>query len=512
MDAASLLSNSALTLATRLQQGEVTAQALVDAVFQQLGAHDERLGAFLSHSPDRARATARRVDEQRKAGQSLPLLAGVPIAVKDNIAVTGAPTTCASRMLAQYRSPFDATVVRLLEAHGLPIVGKTNLDEFAMGSSTENSAFQPTRNPWDDGRVPGGSSGGSAVAVASGMVPLSLGSDTGGSVRQPAALCGIVGYKPTYGLVSRYGLVAFASSLDQISPFARTVGDVAALLDVIVAQDPNDSTSVAMPGSDRDATTAAATPNRFLEATRRPVERLRVGVIAELDGQGMQPAVQAAFADTLDRLAQQSGVTVETVSIAAIREAISAYYIIAPAEASSNLARFDGVRYGHRTERRVDNVYDMFRKTRAEGFGPEVKRRIMLGTFALSAGYYDAYYGKAQQARFLLAQSFAKAFESFDVLVCPTSPTTAFALGDKTDDPISMYLNDVATIPVNLAGLCAVSLPCGQDEAGLPIGLQLVAPRFADERLLQAAAFVETLLGRYANQLPPAYQPKVAAA
>ena len=485
-----ILSLSALELHQAIQSGQTSAVSVVDATYAQIEAHEAKVGAFLSLTKDLAYEFASDVDNKVLQGETLPLLAGVPIAVKDNISVQGAKVTCGSKILETYVAPYDATVVKQLKDRGMPIIGKTNLDEFAMGSSTENSAFQLTHNPWDLNKVPGGSSGGSAACVSAGMVSLSLGSDTGGSVRQPASLCGLVGLKPTYGLVSRFGLVAYASSLDQISPFGRTVADVAALLDVISGHDANDMTSAQFQPtmSYLNSTNPEALPQRL------GGKKLRVGVIAELNGEGMDASVQQSFQQAVN-LFEAQGAEVVTLSIGGIREMMAAYYIIAPAEASSNLARFDGIRYGVRTKEKVENVYDLFRKNRSEGFGAEVKRRILLGTFALSSGYYDAYYGKAQAARRLLIAEFDKAWQQVDVLICPTSPTTAFGIGAKTDDPITMYLSDVATIPVNLAGIPALSLPCGFDANNLPIGLQIMAPKFAETTLLGVASLFEEAVG-----------------
>ena len=489
-----LLHRSASQLAQALALGETTAVELTQLALAQAAEAQRQTNAYLCLTPELALEQAAEVDAQRANGQALAPLAGVPIAIKDNLNLIGTATTCGSKILQNYVAPYDATIVQRLKAHGLPIIGKTNMDEFAMGSSNEFSAYGAVRNPWDTNRVPGGSSGGSAAAVAFGSAPLSLGSDTGGSVRQPAALCGLVGLKPTYGLVSRYGLVAFASSLDQISPFSRTVMDCALLLDVLAGHDPMDNTS--LPAVQHGHTHYADTL-----AKASPTAPLRIGVITQLDGTGMSPAVEANFKALQAQFAEQPHISLHSISIPSIKEAIAAYYVIAPAEASSNLARFDGVRYGYRTGDAVANVADMYAKTRSQGFGPEVKRRIMLGTFALSSGYYDAYYGKAQRARQLLVQQFNHAFSQVDVLICPTSPSTAFALGDKTDDPIQMYLSDVATIPVNLAGIPAISIPCGFDEQGLPMGLQLMATHQGENILLQAAQQLETLTG-LTNLLP----------
>jgi aspartyl-tRNA(Asn)/glutamyl-tRNA(Gln) amidotransferase subunit A len=471
---------SALALHEQIKNGERSAVSLVEETYQRIETVDKKVGAFNALTRELAIKTAEIVDQKAKAGEPLPLLAGVPLALKDNINVSGYATTCSSKILEGYVSPYDATVTGKLKQHLLPIVGKTNLDEFAMGSSTENSALHITRNPWDLDRVPGGSSGGSAAAVASSQTLLSLGSDTGGSVRQPAALCGLVGIKPTYGLVSRYGLVAFASSLDQISPFARNVKDTAAILQVIAGFDHRDSTSLKQ------------TIPSYLETIDKPLPKLKIGIINELDGTGMQPEVSAAFQQALETF-KNMGAEIQTFSIPSIQYAVASYYIIATAEASSNLARFDGVRYGLRVE--GEDIYNTYCKTRAQGFGPEVKRRIMLGTFSLSSGYYDAYYGKAQKIRKLLKMEFDRAWQQVDVLICPTSPTTAFKIGEKANDPVSMYLSDIATIPVNLVGIPAISIPCGFDHQKLPIGLQILGPHLSEERLFQVAHAFEQATG-----------------
>jgi aspartyl-tRNA(Asn)/glutamyl-tRNA(Gln) amidotransferase subunit A len=401
----------------------------------------------------------------------------VPVAIKDNLCTRGIATTCSSRILEGWRPPYDATVVSRILAAGAVNIGKTNLDEFAMGSSTENSAFGPTRNPHDTSRVPGGSSGGSAAAVAAGFAPLSLGSDTGGSIRQPAALCGVVGVKPTYGLVSRYGLVAFASSLDQVGPFATTVADAALLLEVIAGHDPMDSTSIDRPSPS------------LVDVLDGGVDGLRIGVLRELvDAEGIAPDVRRRTEEAAEALAA-AGAKVEEASVPAATLGLSAYYLIAPAEASSNLARYDGVRYGLRVD--APNTGLMNEASRTAGFGAEVKRRIMLGTYALSAGYYDAYYGKAQQVRTLIIRDFRAAYEQFDLLLSPTSPTTAFPLGAKVDDPLTMYLNDVCTIPTNLAGDPAMSVPFRTGDDGLPVGVQLLAPALGEATMFRAAAVLE---------------------
>lgn len=479
---------SALALHEQIKNGKRTAVSVAEDTFRRIESIDGKVGAFNSLTQHLAMETAEAVDRKVKAGEPLPLLAGVPIAMKDNINVQGFPTTCSSKILEGYVSPYDSTVTLQVKKHLLPIVGKTNMDEFAMGSSTENSARGITRNPWDLERVPGGSSGGSAAVVASSQTLLSLGSDTGGSVRQPAALCGLVGIKPTYGLVSRYGLVAFASSLDQISPFARNVKDTAAILQLIAGFDHRDSTSLQQP-----------IPN-YLDTIEAPLQNLRIGIITELNGDGMQPEVADAFQKAQDAF-KAMGASIHTFSIPSIQYAVASYYIIATAEASSNLARFDGVRYGLRVE--GEDIYNTYRKTRAEGFGPEVKRRIMLGTFSLSSGYYDAYYGKAQKIRKLLKTEFDKAWQQVDVLICPTSPTTAFKIGEKANDPVSMYLSDIATIPVNLVGIPAINIPCGFDQQKLPIGLQIMGPHLSEERLFRISYAFEQATG-LANLSPAA--------
>ncbi len=473
---------SALELHQQIQAGERSAVEVLDETFSTIEKLDGQIQAFNALTKDIAYATANQVDQKVKAGETLPLLAGVPLALKDNIHMEGVKTTCSSKILQDYVAPFNATVTNHLNRHLIPIVGKTNMDEFAMGSSTENSAFNKTKNPWDVARVPGGSSGGSAAAVASGQTLISLGSDTGGSVRQPASLCGIVGLKPTYGLVSRYGLVAFASSLDQISPFAMNVSDLAALFQVIASPDTMDSTSIQDPPQ-----------VDYMAELNKPVEGLKIGYIAELLDAGLQPEVKAAIEKAIQTY-RDMGAMVEAVSLPNIKYAIASYYIIATAEASSNLARYDGVRYGLR-EMDDKDIYQMYLATRAKGFGNEVKRRIMLGTFSLSSGYYDAYYGKAQKVRQLIRNDFSKAFSQFDFLIGPTSPTTAFKIGEKSSDPVQMYLSDIATIPVNLAGIPAISIPCGFDNQHLPIGLQLFGPHLSEAGLLRTAYAFETQTG-----------------
>jgi aspartyl-tRNA(Asn)/glutamyl-tRNA(Gln) amidotransferase subunit A len=464
-------------LAAAVRRGEATALSVVEEHLATIAAGDGEIHAFNHVMAETARSSAEAVDRRVAAGEDPGPLAGVPVALKDNMCTRGVPTTCSSRILDGWLPPYDATVVERIVAAGAVLVGKTNLDEFAMGSSTENSAFGPTRNPRNTRRVPGGSSGGSAAAVAAGFAPLALGSDTGGSIRQPAALCGVVGVKPTYGAVSRYGLVAFASSLDQIGPFASTVADAALLLEVIAGPDRRDSTS---------------SPDPFPSLSScldEGVEGLRVGVVRELTD-GIDADVASRLREAADALSA-AGAKVDEVSVPSCVYGLSAYYLIAPAECSSNLARYDGVRYGLRCSGPAGDITSMYGATRTAGFGPEVKRRIMLGTYALSAGYYDAYYGQAQRVRTLIIRDFASAYESFDVLLSPTAPTTAFALGAKTDNPLAMYLSDVCTIPSNLAGHPAMSVPFGTGDDGLPVGVQVLAPALGEAVMFGAAAALE---------------------
>ena len=464
-----------------LRAGEFTSIDLLEAVLKRAAVTESHLHAYLTIDHDGARSAAATADRELAEGTDRGALHGIPLALKDNMCTEGVDTTASSKILMGWKPPYDGTAVARLRDAGAVIVGKTNLDEFAMGSSTENSAFGTSRNPWDTDRVPGGSSGGSAAAVAVGSAFGAFGSDTGGSIRQPAALTGVVGMKPTYGLVSRYGLIAFASSLDQIGPFARTVGDAVSLLEAVAGWDRMDATSIDGP-----------VPN-LAGSLDSGIAGLRVGVVTELMGDGIDAEVLAATRATIDRLAD-AGAEIVEVSLPSSEYALSAYYLIAPAECSANLARFDGVRYGHRTS--VEgNVEDMMSHTRAEGFGPEVIRRILLGTYALSAGYYDAFYGQAQKVRTLVRSDFAAAYEQVDVLVSPTSPSTAFAVGAKADDPVAMYYSDVCTIPSNLSGDPSISVPVALDEAGLPIGFQVMAPALGEERLFQVAAEVERLSG-----------------
>jgi len=469
---------TAQALSAAVRSGERRAVDVLEEHLTRIAAREGDIHAFNLVTGDLARGQAGAVDAAVAEGRDPGPLAGVPVALKDNLCTRGVATTCSSRILEGWVPPYDATVVTRLAEAGAVFVGKTNLDEFAMGSSTENSAFGPTRNPRDLSRVPGGSSGGSAAAVAAGFAALSLGSDTGGSIRQPASLCGVVGAKPTYGVVSRYGLVAFASSLDQIGPFAATVGDAALLLDVISGPDPADSTSLRQPAPSASA------------GLGRGVEGIRVGLVSELAGaEGVAPDVAARLREAAEALSA-AGAKVDEVSVPAVIYGLSAYYLIAPAEASSNLARYDGVRYGRRE--RGEDITDMYVRTRSAGFGAEVKRRIMLGTYALSAGYYDAYYGKAQQVRTLIIRDFDEAYRNFDVLLSPTSPGTAFPLGAKTADPLSMYLNDVCTIPSNLAGHPAISVPFGTGADGLPVGVQVLAPALGETVMFQVAEALES--------------------
>lgn len=500
----SLTQQSAVELRRLLQSGEVSSAELTQAYLDRISAHDETVGAFLRVDADRALQTARAIDERRAAGESLGPLAGLPVAVKDNLADQGHRVTCASRMLEEFTSPYDSTVVARLKAADAVLIGRTNLDEFAMGGSTENSAFQVTRNPWDTQRSPGGSSGGAAACVAAGMTPLSIGSDTGGSIRQPAGLCGVVGMKPTYGRVSRFGLVAFASSLDQVGPLARTVEDAALLYETISGPDAQDSTCLGQ-----------ASP-RVNETLHEPLKGLRIGYAKEHFSEGLNSDVAAIVKAALAEYESQGAELVE-VSLPHSKYAVATYYVIAPCEASSNLARYDGVHYGYRSNqaelvaelavekkafeeagdaRAADNVdtalVRMYRKSRSEALGPEVKRRIMLGTYALSAGYYDAYYLKALKVRRLIRQDYDAVFEKVDVLAGPVAPTPAFELGSLTEDPLSMYLVDLYTVSANLAGIPAISIPCGLSANGLPIGLHLQAAPLHEETLFRAAQMYQS--------------------
>lgn len=484
-----MIRRSAAEMAQALASKEVSAEELTKAHFERISAVDSKVKAFLHLDADGAIKAAKDVDQRRSRGENLPTLAGVPLALKDVMAQKGIPTTCGSRILEGWRPPYDSTVVTNLKRNGVVILGKTNMDEFAMGSSTENSAFHPTHNPWDLTRIPGGSGGGSSAAISAFEAPLAIGTDTGGSIRQPAAVTGTVGVKPTYGGVSRYGLVAFSSSLDQAGPCARTVLDAALLHEAIAGHDPKDSTSINAP-----------VPKVVDAAKRADVKGLKIGVIKELQGEGYQKGVLDRFQESLEILSSLGAEIVE-VSCPSFDYALAAYYLIAPSECSSNLARFDAMRYGMRTGE--GSAEEVMNQTREAGFGKEVKRRIILGTYALSSGYYDAYYGSAQKVRTLIKDDFARSFEKAEILVSPTAPTTAFKIGEKSNDPLAMYLNDIATIPVNLAGISAMSLPSGlATEDSLPTGFQIMAPAMADDRLYNAAAALEReLLAKWGKPL-----------
>jgi aspartyl-tRNA(Asn)/glutamyl-tRNA(Gln) amidotransferase subunit A len=470
---------TAAELGASLRTGAISSAEIAEACLARIDAIDDRVKAFLTRTDEIAREQARASDS-RLGGGPVPPGAGIPIAVKDVLSTRGVRTTCGSKILESYVPPYDCTAWDRLQADGAVLLGKTNCDEFAMGSSNENSAYGPVHNPWNLEMVPGGSSGGSAAAVAAGESVWALGTDTGGSVRQPASLCGVVGLKPTYGLISRYGLIAFASSLDTVGTFTRSVRDAALLLSSIAGKDPMDATSLDTPRRD------------FTDGLEDGIGGLRFGVVREAFGEGVEPGVRGSVQAAADRLGEL-GASVGEVSLPHTDYALSAYYLIAPSEASSNLARYDGVRYGLRVDG-ADSV-EMMTRTRGAGFGPEVKRRIMLGTYALSAGYYEAYYGQAQKVRTLIIRDYEAAFAQFDVLVSPTSPTTAFPIGAKVDDPLAMYLNDVFTIPANLSGMPAISIPSGLDERGLPVGLQLTTPVLTEDRLLRAAFALEAAIG-----------------
>jgi aspartyl-tRNA(Asn)/glutamyl-tRNA(Gln) amidotransferase subunit A len=472
----SLLERTASEMLALLARGDATAEQLTAEHLEAIRTRDSQIKAFLHVDEGAALEQARQVDAKRRRREPLGKLAGIPIAVKDLLCTRGQPTTCASKILQGFIPPYDAHVISRLRAADAVLIGKTNLDEFAMGSSTENSGFQVTRNPWDVERIPGGSSGGSAAAVAAALAPLALGSDTGGSIRQPAGMCGVVGLKPTYGRVSRFGLIAFASSLDQIGPLGHDATDAALLLEVIAGHDPRDSTSVDLP---------VPAYSQKLDLGRP----LTIGVPREYFGAGLDPEVERGIREALE-VYRKDGATLKEVSLPHSAYAIAAYYLVATAEASSNLARYDGVHYGHRAAK-FDNLIDMYSKTRGEGFGAEVKRRIMLGTYALSSGYKEAYYVKALKVRRLIKEDFDKSFAECDLLAGPTSPTAAFKIGERTQDPLAMYLSDIYTISCNLAGLPGISVPCGFTGSGLPIGLQLLAPPFEEQRLLSAARAYE---------------------
>jgi len=473
-----MLQKTTSELIEALEQKDITAQALTQASLDRISSENNTVGAFLSVDEEGALAAAAEVDRKRQAGEALGPLAGIPVAIKDNINIKGLKTTCGSKFMEAFTSPYDADVVQRLRSADAILIGKTNLDEFAMGSSTEHSALMKTRNPVNTDYVPGGSSGGSAAAVAADMTPLSLGSDTGGSIRQPASFCGLVGLKPTYGLVSRYGLVAFGSSLDQIGPFSRDVDGAARLLSVIAGHDPKDATS--------------AKREKENYTTRNMGAGLRVGIVREFMNGDLGPEIKAAMETVVAQL-KDAGATVVECSLPHAEYAVPAYYLVATAEASANLARFDGVRYSRRSPD-ARNLKEMYLKSRSEGFGAEVKRRILLGTYCLSSGYYEGYYLNAQKTRSLITGDFNAAFEKVDVLLSPTCPSTAFRFGEKTEDPIAMYLSDIYTVMANLSGIPAISLPAGCDSAGLPIGVQLMANHFQDARLLDSARFVESLI------------------
>jgi aspartyl-tRNA(Asn)/glutamyl-tRNA(Gln) amidotransferase subunit A len=477
----SLIHQTAVEHLASQAKGELSAEALTEEYLKAIAAREPKVKAFLHVAGDAARAQARAVDQKRKAGQPLGKLAGIPIAIKDVLCTRGTATTCGSRMLENFVPPYDGHVIERLKAEDAVIIGKTNMDEFAMGSSTENSAFFTSLNPWDTTRVPGGSSGGSAVAVAACEAPLALGTDTGGSIRQPASLCGIVGVKPTYGRVSRYGLVAFASSLDQIGPFAHDVADAALLLEAIAGHDARDSTSVDLPVP------------AYGQTLNQPVQQLTLGIAREFFGEGLDPEVEKAVRAAL-QVYEELGATIKEISLPHSQYAIAAYYLVATAEASSNLARYDGVHYGYRTPE-FDSLIHMYSRSRGQGFGKEVRRRIMLGAYALSSGYYDAYYLKALKIRRLIKNDFDRAFAACDAVLGPTSPTPAFKVGAKTANPLSMYLSDIYTISCNLVGNAGMSIPCGFTSDHLPIGLQILAPPFEEEKMLRIARMYEQATG-----------------
>jgi aspartyl-tRNA(Asn)/glutamyl-tRNA(Gln) amidotransferase subunit A len=462
---------------TKISQGEITSTQVVESLFEQIEKNDQQINAYLLLLKSEALKKARQVDERIAQGEKVGKLAGIPVTVKDNICTKRVRTTCGSKILENFVPPYDATVVKRLKAADAVLVGKTNMDEFAMGSSTETSHFGVTKNPYGPDRVPGGSSGGSAAALAAGEAIVALGSDTGGSIRQPASFCGVVGLKPTYGRVSRFGLVAYASSLDQIGPMARNVRDCALLLGVIASHDPCDSTSADVPVPD------------YLSALGKEIKGLKIGLPKEYFAEGLEGEVKSALLSTVKQL-QGQGAEVEEITLPHTEYAIATYYLLATAEASANLARYDGVRYSFREED-PGNLDQMYRRTRSQGFGAEVKRRIMLGTYALSAGYYDAYYLKAQKVRTLIMQDFQQAFQKVDVLVTPTSPTVAFKIGEKIDDPLQMYLSDIYTISANLAGIPGISVPCGLSSVGLPIGIQILGRHFEEETVLRVAYVTE---------------------
>ena len=468
-------------LQDKLQNKELTSEDIVQAYVNRINEKEKDVKAFVTPLCDEAMKQAKRIDEKRKNGEKLSSLAGIPIGIKDNMCTKGVKTTCSSRMLEDFIAPYNATVVEKLEGEGLIDLGKLNMDEFAMGASTEYSYFKKTCNPWNLNTVPGGSSGGSAAAVAAELVPWALGSDTGGSIRQPASFCGVVGLKPTYGLVSRYGLVAFASSLDQIGPITKDVTDAAILLNIIAGHDEKDTTSYESPKKD------------YTKSLKKDVKGLKIGIPKEYFGEGINDEVKQKLEEAIE-MYKNMGAEVEEFSLDIAKYALATYYIIACAEASSNLGRFDGIRYGHRAEN-CSNLKELYRNSRSEGFGPEVKRRIMLGTYVLSSGYYDAYYKKAQKVRTFVKREFDKAFEKYDVLLTPTSPTVAFGIGTRSNNPLEMYLADICTVSVNIAGLPGISIPCGVDSKGMPIGMQIIGNKFEEEKILNTAYAFEQEYG-----------------
>ena len=460
-------------LQDKLENKEITVTDITKAYIENIKKKEEKIGAFVTILEDEALKNAEEIQNKIESGEIKNSLAGIPIGIKDNICTKGVKTTCSSKMLENFISPYDATVMEKINAENMVMLGKLNMDEFAMGGSTEYSYFHITRNPWNLNKVPGGSSGGSAAAVAANLVPWSLGSDTGGSIREPASFCGVVGLKPTYGLVSRYGLVAFASSLDQIGPITKDVKDCAMLLNVIAGHDERDSTSANVEKQD------------YVKALKNDVKGLKIGIPKEFFGEGINQEVKESLEKAIEKY-KELGAEVEECSLDIAKYSLAAYYIIACAEASSNLGRFDGIRYTYRTKE-YSNLKELYKKTRSEGFGPEVKRRIILGTYVLSSGYYDAYYKKAQKVRTLVMNEFKKAFEKYDILLTPTSPTVAFDIGSKSNNPLEMYLADICTVSVNIAGLPAISIPCGKDTEGMPIGMQLIGKRFDEQAILNAA-------------------------
>ena len=468
-------------LVEMLEKGETTSEEITKSYFKRIKEKDPEIKAYISTMEESAIEKAKEVDEARRAGKNVGKLAGIPIGIKDNICITGTRTTCSSKMLENFVSPYNATVIEKLNDEGLIYLGKTNLDEFAMGSSTENSAFFTTSNPWDLDRVPGGSSGGSAAVVSADLAPLSLGSDTGGSIRQPASLCGIVGLKPTYGLVSRYGLVAYASSLDQIGPLTKDVTDCAILLNLIAGHDEKDSTSMDLEKKD------------YTKSLVNDVKGMKIGLPKEYISEGVSEEVKNAILEVAKKY-EELGASVEECSLDIVKYALPVYYIIADAEASSNLGRFDGIRYGYRSEK-FDDLKDIYKNSRSEGFGPEVKRRILLGTYVLSSGYYDAYYKKAQKVRTVIKNAYDELFKKYDLLLTPTSPTTAFKIGEKCNNPVEMYLADICTVPVNIAGLPGMSIPYKLDSNGLPIGIQLIGKAFDEETIFRAGYTLEQNIG-----------------